>query len=133
VPVSRFIDPAPSYRLVVLAVDGKGRGVFAAEAIPAGAHLATSFGWEMTAEQLAVFTSMPAGQWNLRNFYFTHPADPSRGLLAAGLCEMVNDDPTDPNVELVWEHDPTVGWLGHLRARRAIAAGEELGMRYSDC
>ena len=124
--VSRTVArSATAPKLELRPVGRKGRGVFAAAPIAAGELLESA----PTAELDRRDTDTIVGT-TFDNYYFAHPADPEGGLLAFGLCSLINHADR-PNTEPVGRHEEGLGWFLDLRALRDMAPGEELTRRYA--
>lgn len=104
---------------------GRGRGLFAFQAIPAGALIERACTIPIAAEQCSVLDGLQP----LGDFYFQHPEDDAAGLLVLGLASLCNH--ADPaNAEVLFVPGGGLGWLADLIALRAIREGEEITYRY---
>lgn len=113
-------------RLEIRAAPGKGRRMFAIGPIAADALLDRALTIELGARDTAALPGC-----TLDDYHFYHREDPAGGLFVLGTPALVNHAP-EPNATVVMTRDPALGWVVELRARRAIAAGEEITIDY-DC
>jgi hypothetical protein len=65
----------------------------------------------------------------LGDFYFRHPEDAEKGLLALGLMSLVNHA-DQPNAHIRWHHDEELGWVADLVSVQSIRSGQEITYRY---
>lgn len=109
----------------VQGIAGKGRGLVATQALPAGAVIEIAPAVDLSSEDCDRLEATALGQ-----YYFAHPDRDDRGLFIFGFASLVNHA-DDPNTEVVWQRNETHGWGAVLRTLRAVAAGEELTRRYA--
>lgn len=104
---------------------GAGRGLFAVVEIKAGEVIDRACTAEIDAVQCLALDKMhPVG-----DFYFEHPKDKARGLMAFGLPSLCNHrDVPNANVRFVYEDG--LGWVAQLHALTDIAEGTEITYRY---
>lgn len=105
--------------------EGRGRGLFAVRAIRAGTLIHRACTIEIPAAQCPVLDRMQP----LGDFYFQHPEDPEAGLMALGLMSLCNHADR-PNADIVFVHEPGLGWLAELVALEPIRPGAEITYRY---
>ncbi|MEZ5738145.1 MAG: SET domain-containing protein-lysine N-methyltransferase [Burkholderiaceae bacterium] len=103
----------------------RGRGLMALRDMAAGTLIERACTVEIGAEQSKPLDAMQP----LGDFYFEHPQDPARGLMAFGLMSLINHDET-ANADVRWQWHADLGWLADLVAIRAIRAGDEITYRY---
>jgi SET domain-containing protein len=104
---------------------GRGRGLFAHEAIAKGEVLERACTVYIDAAQAPALDKMlPLG-----DFYFEHPLSKQEGLMVLGLASLCNHA-DDPNADVRFEDGGALGWIAVLHALRDIGAGEEITYRY---
>jgi SET domain-containing protein len=104
---------------------GRGRGLFAGEAIAKGEEIErTCTVFIDAAQALALDKMLPLG-----DFYFQHPLAKEEGLMVLGLASLCNHA-DDPNADVRFEEGGACGWIAVLHALRDIGAGEEITYRY---
>ena len=102
-----------------------GRGLFALAPIEPGALIERACTVEIKRSQVEALDAMvPLG-----DFYFAHPKDETRGLMAFGLMSLLNHSEA-PNAHIVWKQNKSLGWLADLVALSPIAKGAEITYRY---
>lgn len=116
-----------SDKLVVKAVEGMGRGVFAKTFIKAGTLVLRDYTIQISAADKDALYDTVIG-----NYYFESDeseGDEGRAYLAVGLASLLNHSFKAPNVEHNWE-ETKEGWVVEFRAIRNIKAGEQLFFDY---
>ena len=111
--------------IAVRLLPGKGRGVLTTRAVAEGELLATDPCLMLTADDCAMLE-----RTSLHGHYFAHPEVDGEGCLVFGPIILVNHG-AEPNCRLEWAEDAGAGWTVSLRARRGLAAGEELTIDYA--
>jgi len=107
------------------ATPGKGRGLFAAQAIAAGELIDLACTVPLTPAQCkALDTMLPFG-----DFYFEHPVDRTAGLVVFGPHSLCNHSDA-PNADVQFASDAALGWVAQLIALADIPAGAEITYRY---
>lgn len=105
---------------------GRGRGLFALGAIPAGTLIDRACTIPIAAEQCPILDRLQP----LGDFYFAHPEDPTAGLLALGLMSLCNHADA-PNADVLFvDGGGALGWFADLVAVADIEAGAEITYRY---
>jgi hypothetical protein len=117
-------DPGMAPFAVVVPIPGKGRGIRAAVALDAGQVIEVAPTVHLSADDCDRLESTALG-----DYYFAHPESDRDGLFVLGLTSVANHS-FEPNADTEWRFEPAVGWQAVLRARRPIAAGEEITRRY---
>lgn len=104
---------------------GRGRGLFAIDAIGAGEVIdrACTVPIEV-AQAKALDTMLPLG-----DFYFQHPRSGEAGLMVLGLASLCNHADA-PNAHVRFENDISCGWIAVLFALADICPGSEITYRY---
>jgi SET domain-containing protein len=104
---------------------GRGRGLFAREAIAQGEVIERACSVYIDAVQAVALDKMlPLG-----DFYFQHPLSKEEGLMVLGLASLCNHS-GDPSADVRFEDGGPIGWIAVLYALRDIGAGEEITYRY---
>ncbi len=103
----------------------RGNGVFALEPIAAGEVVDACPCIDLDVAACDQVRGTP-----IDDYYFFHPGDEERGLLALGLASLMNHSEA-PNTGTRYHHDPALGWIVLVDATRDIAAGEEITRRYA--
>lgn len=104
---------------------GKGRGLFAVEAIGAGEIIDRAVTAPIERDQCLVLDTLrPVG-----DFYFAHPDDEKRGLMVFGLASLLNHA-DDPNADVRFRAVAGFGHVAELLALENIHKGAEITYRY---
>ncbi|MCX7629188.1 MAG: SET domain-containing protein-lysine N-methyltransferase [Geminicoccaceae bacterium] len=112
-------------RIEIRPAGAKGLGVFALEPIARGECFEPQPVFELDPEDVPRIEAT-----RFRHHYFAHPERDGQGVIVLGWLTFVNHA-VPPSLELDWQCDARVGWMVIPRARRDIAAGEELTIDYN--